>query len=120
MPRFQIMRGIHSEGGKTYYPRGFYLDKDGVQQQEGVEGQDIIDSASDLSKHNSLGIERFHPLPDLPKTGIQAETKPEEDGLDDLKVKQLRDHAEANGIDLGTATKHAEIVQIIRGEMQLA
>lgn len=121
MPRFQLMRGIHSEGEKTYFPRGSHLDKDGVLQIEGVEGQDIIDSASDLSKLNALGIERFRLLPDLPasETEIQVGTKVQDDGLDDLTIKELRDHANKSDIDLGTATKHAEIVQMIRGEMQL-
>ena len=118
MPRFQLMRGIHSEGGKTYYPRGSYLDKDGVRQLEGVEGQDIIDSASDLSKHNSLGIERYKRLPDLPVAKAKAE-ETQDDGLDDLTIKELRDLAKTNDIDLGTSIKHAEIVQTIRGEMQL-
>lgn len=119
MPRFQLLRGIHNEGGKTYYPRGFYIDEEGNQHQEGVEGQDIIDSKSDLSKHNSLGIEKFRPLPDLPASVSQAK-ETQEDGLEDLTIKELRDLAKTNDIDLGTATKHIELVEVIRGEMQLA
>ena len=68
MPRFQLMRGIHNEGGVTYYAGG-------------VEGPDIIDSASDLSKHNSLGIERYKRLPDLP----DGEAAEEAAGEDDVK-----------------------------------
>jgi hypothetical protein len=39
--QFKLLRGLHSEGGKTYKPG------------------DIINSASDLSRHNSRHSKKF-------------------------------------------------------------
>lgn len=125
--RFKLLTGIHQEGsyfknrkyypGKTYEARGFTYDDEGKPTECGEEGQDIIETDNDLLKHNKPHSVRFEKLLDLPIAEVQSESQ--DDGLDDLTIKELRDHASKNGIDLGTATKHAEIVQTIRGEMQL-
>ncbi|MHC4686854.1 MAG: hypothetical protein ACYTEW_21470 [Planctomycetota bacterium] len=94
MPRFKLLRGIHSEGDRTYHPG------------------DVIDSASDLSKHNRENSTRFELLPGG-ATGVA-------DGLESMTVAQLRQHAEAEEIDLGDATKRAEILALCRGEVSPA
>lgn len=48
--------------------------------------------------------------------GMAAETRagePADRPLDDYTVAELKDHAEARGIDLGDATKKADIIEAI-------
>jgi len=53
MSRFKVLAGVHSEGGRTY------------------ETGDIVDSRSDLTKHNSPGSIKFQRLPDEPDDSSQ-------------------------------------------------
>lgn len=90
MPRFELLSGIHNEGGKTYYPG------------------DVINSASNLAEHNKPNAFRFRPLP-------KSEADRDE-GLDAMTVSQLREFAAEEEIDLGDATKKDEILRLCKGE----
>lgn len=98
MPRFELLSGVHNEGGKTYYPG------------------DVFDSARDLSKHpyNRPNAFRFRALSTGP---VEAKARNE---LDSMTVAELKQYAEAEEIDLGDATKRAEILALCRGEVSLA
>jgi len=92
MPKFKLLSGIHNEGGNTYY------------------AGDIIDSKSDLLKHNVSGSSpRYEKAAESTPSSVQSRT----DQLDAMTVSQLREFAEAEEIDLGEATKKAEILAVI-------
>lgn len=93
MPKFKLLRGIHNEGGETYYTG------------------DIIDSASDLSKHPQ-GRARFEPVSD--DAAVVTATK--EPPLESLTVVQLREIAEELEVDLDTVTRKDEIISALRAE----
>lgn len=85
MPKFKLISGVHSEGGRTYLPG------------------EIIESRSDLSKHNHFPDRRYEPVA-------------EGDGFDSMTIAELKQHAEEEEVDLGMATKKAEILRLVRGE----
>ena len=85
MAKFRLLRGVHNEGGRTY------------------KVGDVIDSASDLSKHNK-DVVRFEPLSEGSLGGHS--------GLESMTIAQLKQHAEEEEIDLGDATKRSEILAI--------
>jgi len=86
MPRFEVLRGIHSEGGKTY-----------------MVG-DIVDSRSDLSKFN---------IPDGPQR-YRVISDTENDSLDKLTVAELRKVAEEREVDISSATRRDQFINLIR------
>jgi len=92
MAKFRVVAGYHNEGGETYGPG------------------DIVDSASDLNKHNKQEAIKFEQV---------GEVLSSQDELKQHTVAELQDLAAEEEIDLGDATKKAEIVEVIliaRGE----
>lgn len=80
------------------------------------EGCDIIDTTVDLAKRFNAGIKpeyrKFERLPDPEQPGeVEADEDAEE--LNVMNVKGLREFAENNEIDLGTATRKQEIINTI-------
>lgn len=100
MALFQVLRGVHHEGGKTYYGR---------HKGKG----DVVDSKSDLSKHNpppESGIPpRFKRV-----EGSAVVQEPPDDGLGVMTVAGLEDLAAEEEIDLGQATRRADVIAAIR------
>jgi len=89
--RFRITRGLHSEGGKLYGPKG-----------SGATDGDVIETDVDLAGRH--GQQRFQPLYDDEPA----------DELDGKTVQELMEYAEANEIDLGTAKTKRQIVSVLR------
>jgi len=93
--RFKLLQGVHSEGGKTY-----------------TQG-DIIDSASDLCKHNSQGSRKFMAADDV----VQTETSEDadEDGFSEMSMEELRAYAEEGEVSLeGCGNSKAKIIARLR------
>jgi len=63
MPKFQVLRGVHSEGKRVYGPKDQKTGED--TQPDG----DVVDSMSDLSKYNIPGSP--------PKFRLVEEAEPE-------------------------------------------
>lgn len=117
--KFRVMRGIHAEGGKVY------------RQGE------VVDSKTDLSKHNSPGATKFERVeepgvkasPGVPVSKLhdappvrQAPPPQAADelrrnlhaDLDKMSVEKLREYAAEEEIDLkGAATREA-ILKIVK------
>ncbi len=92
MAKFKVLAGHHNEGGKTYGPG------------------DIVDSASDLNKHNKQEAIKFEQV---------GEVLSPQDELKQHTVAELQDLAAEEEIDLGDAVKKLEIIEAIiiaRGE----
>lgn len=100
MPKFRLRFGVHNEGGKTYYPG------------------DVIDSASDLSKHNErFGGVRFEPIAGGSSTGdVGVADSPQgaEPSLNSLTVARLKQLASELEVDLGEATRKDDIVEALQ------
>lgn len=45
---------------------------------------------------------------------VQGEPEPKETDIEKMKVTELKEYAEENGIDLGDATKKDEIIEVIK------
>ena len=98
--KFRVLCGVHSEGGRTY----------------GVGS--VVDSASDLSRLNYPGVERFERLnvpdplavavADLPKE------EPAKDSFTNMTVEELRKFAEEAEVDLGKARTRDQILAVLR------
>lgn len=95
--KFQILHGTHTEWGKTY-----------------KRGQ-IIESMSDLDRFNKPGARKFRRLDALPEpiTDVPVNNKPT-DTYDEMTIDELRAWAEGEEIDLGGATKKADIIKVLR------
>ena len=105
MQKFRLISGVHNEGGKTY-----------------VSGtkNNIIESSKNLLEQNGPGRPRF----ELVVESFQPLEQPSEpvsevDTIRKLSVPGLKEYAEVNEIDLGTATKRDEILNTILGELEL-
>ena len=92
MPKFKLLRGFHREGGRTYEPG------------------EIIDSKSDLSRHNSRN-------PHRPQKFQKLEEADSEPVLESMTVLELRKLAEREEVDLENVIKKDEIIQTIRGAL---
>ena len=125
--KFRIMANPHSEG---HVPGTYRIDPTGVPMFEPrvyVVG-DIVASRSDLEKHNSPHLEKFRRVDDsLPDKYDAQEKEAREKGsaksttqtalvedLESMTVAQLKQLAEAEGIDLDDNMKKAEMVAWIR------
>ena len=90
MTKFEILRGVHITAEKTYYPG------------EIVESDDPLDEL-----HNKPHSIRIRKLPDHePITAVP-------NALSSMTVPELKELAEAEEIDLGEATKKADIMAAI-------
>lgn len=94
MAKFRLTTGIHSEGGRTYKPG------------------DIIDSMSNLAKHNIRGdMPRFVLVEGNPVSRPLGDPT-SVDFLEGMTIQELRQYAAEEEIDLQDATKKAEIIRI--------
>ena len=95
--RFKVLRGCHSEGGKIY--------KKG----------DIVESATDLLKHNDPKEPRFASVDDVVETASADAEKHE--GLAEMTFAELKTYAEEGEIDItGLTTKDQLIAKIKESE----
>ncbi len=95
MPKFRLLRGIHNEGGNTYFPG------------------EVVDSKSDLLEHNSPGSTRFEKVSE----DTHASTDPDVGQLEGMTVVQLRELAQFEEVDLGTATRKDEIINVLQSAL---
>lgn len=108
---YRVLRGVHSEGtNEADEPR---------QYGPGQPNGDIVDSKTDLLKHNPrFGLPKFQKISDAEAAEILGLDKagPEDDGLDDLSIADLRQIADAESpsVDLTGLTKKDEIIARIR------
>ena len=99
--KFRLVRGLHNDGEKTY--------------QVG----DIIETDIDLAaKFNqpSSGSIKFEPLSMVSPAQSQADTE----NLSKLTVKQLKEIAEDNEIDLEGCSTKDEILNAVQGALECA
>ena len=92
--RFRVLRGTHHEGGRHY----------------GVG--DIVESASDLTKHNVVGSTKFAKADEV--IVDQPESVDDEDNADafeEMTVAELRQWAEEGDINLTGCVTKAEIIE---------
>ena len=94
--RFEVLRGIHSEGDLLYAP----LAHDG-SPTPGTVGNIVETDTNLVRKHGAVKFKQIH------------EPEPV-DELDGMTITQLMEYAETLEIDLSKAKKKAEIIQTIR------
>lgn len=93
--RFRVLYGVHAEGGKVY--------------RKG----DIVESASDLLKHNIPGqAPRYGSLDDVVPT--ESREKEETEAYEEMTFAELKSYAEEGEIDITGATTKAQLIQKIR------
>ena len=106
MPRFQVLRGIHSEGVREDGTPCVYGPRDQKTKEQTQPDGDVVDSITDLCKYNIPGSPpRYLALDD-------GQLPP--DGLDDLKVVDLQVIAEEEEVELPDSAKKAAIIKAIR------
>ena len=133
--KFRVLRGNHAEGK---YPEGHPWAGRSVTYEIG----EIVDSKSNLARHNKLGplgpkLQRIYdstPATDKVKQGLEIFRKREArdladdgngphgaqpqmppDGLDEMTLTELRKLAKEESIGLTAGTTQAEIISLIRG-----
>ncbi len=107
--RFRVLRGSHAEGGKVY--------KQGS----------IVDSKSDLRKHNRHNSQKFLFISEVDEDTPPAEEQEAEeqekgrtdsdDTLESMTLSELRAHAAAEEIDTHSARTKAELIAAIRAAL---
>lgn len=96
MRTYKILTGVHYEGkGADGKPLAYY---------RGGPNGDTFQSEADILRHNVPGV--------APRFELVGESV---DNLETQTVKQLRELAEAEEIDLGAASRKDDIVAAIRG-----
>ena len=98
--QFRLLRGMHQEGGKIY------------------RAGDIIDSASDLLKHNtSWGKKKYASVDDVVELGELDQDAESQDFYTEMSVAELQSIAEEGEISLdGCKTKKEIIARLIENE----
>jgi hypothetical protein len=102
MYEFQLLRGVHSQDGQTYYPG------------------EIFTSEHDLAARFNLPkcparvtlLREFDPLP-----GETQPPKPTEGDLDAMTAAELREMAAAEGITVEGLTKKADLAERIKAAL---
>ncbi len=117
MARFRVLRGIHAQrdGPKNAKGRQGVTTYLAATTADGAPVGDIVESDTDLTKHNKAGRPKFARIPEVEPIGDVL--GPANDDLSTMTVSDLRAHAEEHQIDLGEATLKADIVEMIRSEM---
>ncbi len=127
MGTYRVLRGLYQDKtAKVVRLRDEPSDKDGVKgkrlcQENVFCPGDVIRTDRDLLKKNSPGSIKFERLEETVVTeDVSREYTNLEEELKEMTVAKLRKHAEAEGIDLGTATSKEEIINTIRAALQEA
>lgn len=134
--KFRVLRGNHAEGT---YPEGHPWAKRSIVYEIG----EIVDSASNLSKHNSNGplgpkFQRIYdatPATDKVKQGLEIANRIEaeasyddgngehgphgvpplpDDGLESMSLTELRKLAKEEGVAVAASASQADIIKAIR------
>ena len=113
--RFKLLSGVHQHGGKTYKVGQVVVSGEDLAKRFGADKFQRLEDASTSNFGPAPGPESAlrddtGPAPEsgddqLPETG---------DELDDLNVAQLKQYAATHGIELGGATKKADLIAAIR------
>jgi len=108
--KFKVLRGRHTEGGVMY------------------QAGEVVDSSSDLNKHNSPGSRKFEQLSgevaDAPSASLPESSEDDEDPeegsdeLDGMTVAQLKTFAAEEEIDLSGVSRKSDILSAIRATLQ--
>ena len=92
--RFRVVQGSHHEGGK-HYKKG-----------------DVVESASDLLKHNSYGSTKFVSVDDVVVNSPEPETDDDNSAaFEEMSMTELRQWAEEGDINLEGCTTKKQIVE---------
>ena len=95
--KFKLLRGIHNEDGRTYYPEA------------------VVDSMSDLTTLNVVkGAPRFEQVLEEEAAPVAVAEPPKADSLDGMTVEELRKFAEETEVDLGKARTKDQILSVLR------
>ena len=95
--KFRVIRGSHSEGGRLY--------------RKG----DIVESTTDLLKHNKTGLAKKFDSADDVVPSATVVGSPDDDGLNDMSIEELRSYAEEGEVDLkGCGNDKKKIIERLR------
>jgi hypothetical protein len=104
MAKYRIVRGIHIEAGVVY--------KSGENN--------ILESASDLTRFNLPESFRFEKLTENTPTSIVSDPSSattNDDGLETMSEAELRKFAESEKIQLPKGAKKEDVIKAIRAVM---
>jgi len=122
--KYKILSGVHSEGA---VPGTYRVDPGGTPMcaPRVYNPGDVVASRSDLLKHNPVrGEKRFERVEDSAPDkydGVPDGASVAGEELESMTVQQLKQLADAEGIDLGDFTRKSEIISWIhasRGESE--
>jgi hypothetical protein len=117
---WEILRGVHNEGGRTYIPND--TDEETLEETQQADGP-FIYTAADLSKLNpprkSGYVQRFRIMTEgevremglTPPDEEPDKTRPD---FDEMTVAELRAYAEQHDIDLVGRSTKPEILAAVR------
>lgn len=118
MARWKLLSGIHSDKTARLVSS---CKLEGVERQPNTfYPGDVFDSDKDLTRHNTRDSRgqpvsvRFERVGDSPSSKGTAALVDREDELDTMTVKELRDFAEREEIDLGDAKQRVPMIEAIR------
>jgi len=95
--KFKVLRGVHSEGGKIYN-RG-----------------DIVESMSDLLKHNHPGSIRFAGADDVVPSGNSVDEDEVDDAFyEDMSMEDLKLAAKDAGISVSSTKNKSDIIDLLK------
>ena len=102
MAKFKVLHGLHCEGKN---PNG---------KSRVYHAGDIVDSASDLNKHNFPGSQKFERVADSMSATITAEEPVLEVKLQEMTIAQLRTFIAENEIEVDQVySKKSDIIECI-------
>ena len=100
MYEFQLLRGVHDQGGQTYYPGEIFTSEQDLAARFNLPG----------SPERVALIQEFEPPPDeIPE--------PPKGDLEQMTLADLREMAAAEGIDVEGLGKKAELVERMKAAL---
>lgn len=111
MATWKILRGVHNDGNAKLVKAADPDELTGVEREPNDHifyAGDIIETDVDLSRHNAPGHIRFEKL---------TESEPQ-DELVGMTVKELRDLAEQEKVELPSNLSKPQIIEAIRGALK--
>jgi hypothetical protein len=101
MYEFQLLRGVHDQGGQTYYPGEIFTSEQDLAARFNLPG---------CPERVTL-LREFEPPPE------ETPAPPKPTDLDAMTVAELRDLAAAEGIDVERLAKKAELVERLQAAL---
>ena len=110
--QFKVLRGIHSESGRTYYAGSIVDSKSDLLTMNHVSSTPRFQRVeSDPSETHAAALKGYNTINEIQSPKAK---EPEKDAFTTMTVDELRKFAEETEVDLGKARTRDQILVVLR------